>query len=360
MRNLYRLAVLMAVVVMAGPFAAQASDHYGPRRDGHDDRGKTRVLKIALWGDEFYADDPETKASMVDQTIDSMNKHGLDFTIFAGDTKNGSSQCTDQAIGQDIIDIFNRLRAPTLYTLGDNEWTDCHRTSNGSYDPVERLSYLRQTFFDRNLTQGRDPIVVERQGQPGEAYSENSRFVMSKVEFVALNVPGSNNNLVATEKQCTNKSDRSQADCDAATAEYMARNEQDIAWLRDSFEKARLNHYAGILIDIQADIYAPIELSDGGYTDSFLPTLDENNGYTAFFNALVEETHDFSGQVLLVHGDSHYFRIDKAMVDADGRTTSNFTRVEVFGSSDNSWVEMTVDPKSANVFSFVPVVLGTN
>jgi len=48
------------------------------------------------------------------------------------------------------------------------------------------------------------------------------------------------------------------------------------------------------------------------------------------------------------------------MVDEDGRITPNFTRVEVFGSADNSWVEMTVDPASENVFSFKPVIIGTN
>ena len=88
-----------------------------------------------------------------------------------------------------------------------------------------------------------------------------------------------------------------------------------------------------------------------------MPTLDENNGYADFFNTLVAETHNFAGQVVLVHGDSHYFKMDKAMVDADGRITPNFTRIEVFGSEDNSWVEMTVDPSSDNVFSFQPVVL---
>ena len=71
----------------------------------------------------------------------------------------------------------------------------------------------------------------------------------------------------------------------------------------------------------------------------------------------MQETQNFAGQVLLVHGDSHYFKIDKAMFNADGRLTPNFTRVEVFGSADNSWIEMTVDPSSENVFSFEPVVL---
>ena len=315
------------------------------------------VMKVALWGDEFYNSDPTTKALMVEQTINSMNSHHLDFTIFAGDTKNGSSECTDQAIGQDIINIFNSLNAPTLYSLGDNEWTDCHRTNNGSYDPLERLSFLRTTFFNKDRTQGVHGIKVTRQGALGEAYSENSRFMKKKVEFVALHIPGSNNNLVVTDSQCTKKSNRTQADCDAATAEYQARNVQNIAWLKESFAEAKDKKAAGILIAIQADIFFPFELSDGGYQEDFLPQLDENNGYSDFFHTLVEETHNFNGKVLLVHGDSHYFKIDKPMFNDDGRLTTNFTRVEVFGSEDNSWVEMTVDPKSENVFEFKQVNL---
>ncbi len=221
MRNLSRLAILTSTFSMAVSFAAQAANN--------DDGGRKGVLKAALWGDEFYNDDQESKSAMVEQTINSMNKHHLDFTIFAGDTKNGSSLCTDQTIGQDVIDIFNRLKAPTLYTLGVNEWTDCHRSNNGSYDPIERLNYLRMTFFNKDMTQGRHPIKVERQGLLGQAYSESSRFVRSNVEFVALHIPGSNSNLVVTDKQSFNKSNRTWVDCNAATAEYLARNIENIA-----------------------------------------------------------------------------------------------------------------------------------
>jgi hypothetical protein len=358
MRNISKLTAAAALAVASIPFLAYGGQAQWHRAHSHDmDHGdKHYSLKVALWGDEFYADEP-AKSEMIQQSIHSMNSHDLDFTLFAGDTKNGSSLCTDQAIGQDVVDIFNSLNAPTLYTLGDNEWTDCHRTNNGGYDPLERLTFLRTTFFNKNTTQGGDPIPVKRQGQPGQPYSENSRFVMNNVEFVALNVPGSNNNLVATDSQCTKKSNRTQADCDAATAEYQARNAQDIAWLKAAFAEAREHHYAGVAIVIQADVYFPAELSDGGFQDTFLPQLTTDNGYSDFFHTLMAETQSYAGQVLLIHGDSHYFKIDKAMVDDDGRITSNFTRVEVFGSADNSWVEMTVDPTTENVFSFKPVVL---
>jgi hypothetical protein len=166
-----------------------------------------------------------TQSAQIDQTIKSMNDHDLDFTVFVGDTKNGSTGCTNEAIGAQSMKIF------------------------------DRLDFLRSIFFSKNFTQGRRPIEGERQGILGQAYSENSRFARKHVEFVALHISGSNNNLVATEKQCTNKSNRTHADYDAATAQYQARNAMDVAWLKESFDEARAHHYAGILIAVQADAW---------------------------------------------------------------------------------------------------------
>lgn len=350
--------VIGGLGLAAASMTPALADRGGEGRHSHHHHSAHRdTLKVGLWGDQFYADDLSERALLAEETIDSMNAHHLDFTLYAGDSKNGHSECTDQVIGQDMLDRFNALNAPTLYSLGDNEWTDCHRTNNGSYDPLERLAYVREVFFSQEQSQGKHPMPVTRQSAEGSIYSENSRFARDGVEFVALHVIGSNNNFVATDKQCTKKSNRTAEDCAAATTEYRARNVANIAWLQEAFEEARTEHYAGIAIVIQADIYAPFELSDGGYQDVFLPQLDASNGYTDFFNTLVQETHNFDGQVLLIHGDSHYFRMDKPMIDDDGTVTRNFTRVEVFGSSDNSWVEMTVDPNSPEVFSFKPVIL---
>jgi hypothetical protein len=69
-------------------------------------------------------------------------------------------------------------------------------------------------------------------------------------------------------------------------------------------------------------------------------------------------TIGFEKPVVLVHGDSHYFRVDKPLVNAQGRRLENFTRVETFGDhqengiNDVHWVKALVDPNSRDVFAF--------
>ena len=88
-----------------------------------------------------------------------------------------------------------------------------------------------------------------------------------------------------------------------------------------------------------------------------MPQLDEQNGFSDFFKTLAQETKSLNGEVLLIHGDSHYLKIDKAMYQDDGTLTINFTRVETFGDLEKSWVEMIVDPKGQSLFRFIPVIL---
>ena len=76
---------------------------------------------------------------------------------------------------------------------------------------------------------------------------------------------------------------------------------------------------------------------------------------------LEQETIAFKKPVVLVHGDSHYFRIDKPLVGAkSGRRIENFTRVETFGNPDVHWVRVTVDPRKPNVFTFRPEIVAEN
>ena len=71
----------------------------------------------------------------------------------------------------------------------------------------------------------------------------------------------------------------------------------------------------------------------------------------------------FGKPVAYVHGDSHYFRIDKPLLDASGKRIQNFTRVETFGdhqengTNDVQWLKVSIVPSSREVFSFQPMTV---
>jgi hypothetical protein len=69
----------------------------------------------------------------------------------------------------------------------------------------------------------------------------------------------------------------------------------------------------------------------------------------------------FRGQVALVHGDSHYFKVDKPLNHSSGGgVLTNFIRVETFGSRNTHWVKATIDPSDPNLFNFQAQIVPGN
>ena len=316
--------------------------------------GNDSHFQFGLWADMPYAkngDDPKVAA-----LIEDMNSTKLAFTIFGGDTKDGSSLCADAAISTAPAALFNQLHAPTVYVPGDNEWTDCHRKNNGGYNVLERLDYLRQTMFASEESFGHRKMELDHQGPLGGAYSENTRWAYHGVVFVGLNVPGSNNNKVNAVDCLSSKSVRTQADCDADNAEYTDRTAHNMAWVKESFEAAKQQGAAGIMLVIQADPGFDWPETENVNERETLPGFD---GYTDLLNTLAAETSAFAGQVVLVHGDMHFFRIDKPLFSPTNML-KNFTRVGNFGSPSVHWIKVTVDSHSRNVFMFEPMMVPGN
>ena len=82
-------------------------------------------------------------------------------------------------------------------------------------------------------------------------------------------------------------------------------------------------------------------------------------------DALKKEMAAFEKPVVLVNGDSHYFRIDKpfARRPLQGATeplVENFTRLETFGDPIHHWVQVTVDADDPNVFTFRQRIVPAN
>ena len=97
-----------------------------------------------------------------ERLISAINQTNPSFSIFVGDTKSGSTPCSDE-YNQKVKNYFNQFSAPLIYSIGDNEWTDCHRPLAGSYDPIERLESVRETFFNSSKSLGKKQIDLVRQ-----------------------------------------------------------------------------------------------------------------------------------------------------------------------------------------------------
>lgn len=289
---------------------------------------RAEPLAFGLFGDFPYN---EWERRELPKMIAEMDAENLAFVVHDGDIKSGSSECSD-AVFADIRGVFDASKHPLVFVPGDNEWTDCHRKNNGAYDPLERLAKLRETFFAGDESLGRRRIKLERQSADPAfaAYRENVRWQAGDALFVGLNVPGSNNNWAGTTRN------------QGPSAEYLERGKANRAWLAAAFALARERRLPGIMLIIQANP----ELDSAKHRD------DRPNGYRDFIDQLREETLAFAGQVVLVHGDTHYFRIDQPLRDASGETIRNFTRVETYGSPTMGWVKGVADRADPKVFRF--------
>jgi len=362
-----RLAVALLISVLAAGLAVQAFAGEGKRND------KGFEYAIGLWGDLPYND--VQAQTGVPNLIADMNGQDLEFTVHDGDLKAGNAvsgsvtptSCANPLYAQ-ALGYLNSLKQPAMFTPGDNDWTDCDRASNGAFNSLERLDYERQLFFSKPYSLGKDTLKQQVQTDalclglsnavkvPAPCV-ENRRWTVKNVTYVTVNIQGSCNNL-----------------CDTAPdpQEYAARNAADIAWLKAAFDEAKAKGSAAVMIVGQAD--PGFDQSDGtraplrdpktlAETDAFSGALD---GYQSFLTELRNQTIAFQKPVVYVHGDSHYFRIDKPLLDSSGRRLENFTRVETFGdnaangNNDVHWVKALVDPKSRDVFAFQAQIVPAN
>jgi hypothetical protein len=287
-------------------------------------------VSFGLFGDVPYS---SYEREQLPRMLAHMGRENLAFVVHDGDIKNGSSVCSDEVF-KDILGVFQASPVPLVYVPGDNEWTDCHRSNNGSYDPLERLGKLRELFFVDDFSLGEKTLPLERQSRDPAfaAYRENVRWQMGGALFVGLNVPGSDNNYRGTLRS------------GGPVAEFLERGAANRVWLAQAFALARAQKLAGILIVIQGD--PEFDATSAGHAKL---------GYRDFIDQLREETLAFAGQVVLAHGDSHLQQINQPLLDAAGKElVKNFTRVETFGYPFMGWIKGTVDASDPQVFRFSP------
>jgi hypothetical protein len=248
--------------------------------------------------------------------IAEMNREPLAFVMHVGDFKGGHVECSDELFLQ-RREWFGLSHHPFVFIPGDNEWVDCRRPHWARRDPLERLGKLRELFFAEDTTLGQRTLRVERQTRRG--YPEHLRWTIEDVVFATLNVPGHDNNARMPQ-------------------ESARRTAAVLDWMREVFAAARKRKHPAVVLGLQANPW-------------FRPAAFET-----ILATLAEEAQRYSGSVLVVHGDTHWYRFDQPLVDPQsGRKVENVTRLEVHGSPFVNWVHVTVRVENGRArFSALP------
>lgn len=228
---------------------------------------------FALLGDTPYS---AGELARLDRLIDDLNAEPLGFVVHLGDIGSASLACQDAWLDARKRQ-FARIRHPVVLVPGDNEWTDCA-------DQAGRLAAWRERFCAPPF-----PMQV----QPGE-YCEHRRWRGAGLLFVALNVPGNNNNVRHPE-------------------EYEPRMRAALAWLGESAALAAREDLTLVVL-MQADPFV----------------VRPRDGYVRLRGRLKKLGEERPGKIVLAHGDTHLWQ--------ENEPWPGVHRLEVWGSPFVSWV----------------------
>jgi hypothetical protein len=253
----------------------------------------TAPFRIALIGDTGYT---AAQDQLLLKTRTAISSESYALVVHDGDIQGPQEPCTDERLRY-VHEVFEGFSVPLVYTPGDNEWAGCP-------DPAERLAAIRQRFFSTDQSLGQRRMPLTRQAAP---FVENARWTAGGVVFATLNVPGP-----------AGKSSRARG---LAAA--------NVAWLNETFDMATNEQSPGVMIIWQDDPFA------GGADDDLQ-------------RALVERARAFGRPVVLVHGDSHVYRLG-----TNWPGVPNLVELQTFAvDNTDHWVEVTVDPADPAVFRF--------
>ena len=291
---------------------------------------------VALGDMPYNLPDDITK---FDRLIAAVNALKPAFTLHMGDIKSGSLPCSDEVLRKSF-DQIQTFQGALVYTIGDNEWLDCHRKAAGGYNPRERLAKLREMFFANPAKSlGQSPLDIESQAQlmpEFSAYVENTRFAKNGVMFFTAHVPGSNNGFEAQDLE--------------GVKEFFARDKANIAWINASFAKATADNAKAVVMFVQA------EFDESRFQNGAMP---RQSGFTNTLDAIEAGAKAFGKPVLLIHGDEHYFSITP-LRNSKGKPISGVNKLMVYGDTLVHAVRIFVDPDGDSVFGFMPLIVPEN
>jgi hypothetical protein len=285
------------------------------------------AFTFAVMGDVPYGEEEELRFRGM---VEALGAEPFAFVAHVGDFRGGDETCSD-ALFRKRQAQFDASAHPFVFTPGDNEWSDCPGLRGAP--SLERLARLREIFFATDTTLGlrRLPQRAQRaclspavDGCGCGALPENRAWRVQRVAFVTVNLSGGRNNVGRGA---------------ATDAEAHCRDVGNARWLAQAAREAHESRAVGLVILTQAN-----------------PWWTNGPEFDAFLDAVRQAAATYRGPVLLVHGDTHFYRADQPFRDALGEPVPNLQRLETWGSPFVGWVEVHVDPARPEPFTFTPRV----
>jgi hypothetical protein len=234
-------------------------------------------FQIALIGDTGYTAAQDT---LLLKTRTAISSRPYAFVVHDGDIQAQFDPCTDDRLRY-VRDAFDGFSMPFVFTPGDNEWADCP-------DPAQRLDAIRRLFFPTDQSLGQRRIALTRQPAP---FVENARWTVGNVVFATLNVPGPT----------------------GRNSGAPGLSKANVAWLNAAFDAALAGGSPGVMVIWQDDPF-------NGKSDAELQ------------RTLIARAQQFGKPVVLVHGDTHSYRLGNNWPEA-----VNLIDLETFALDNTDW-----------------------
>lgn len=215
------------------------------------------------------------------------------FILFLGDFKSGESSCSDVLFSRRRDEIMALHPGRVFYSPGDNDWTDCDRADIPEpASELERLDFLRNIFFAAP-----PDLPAEWRFARQPLFPENMRWHYGGVVFLTLHMVSTDNG----------RKEILLDDEELALALVDARDRANLLWLEAAFTEAEKIGAGAIVIGAQADVTQHQSDMPCG------PHRREGcDAFAAFRLKLRHLAAKFARPVLLVHGDTNPYCLDKA------------------------------------------------
>ena len=272
-------------------------------------------LRFMVFGDAPYTP-PQIKV-LEDTVAPAIRKAEASFLIHLGDFKGGKESCSPILIDTRYEQLMDLRPGRVFYTPGDNEWTDCDRPKlEPRFSELGRLDYLRNLIASRPM---KLPVSWHYATQPN--FPENARWTQGNVMFATVHIVSTNNG----------REEILLDDIEAALDAVDMRDEANRLWLRAAFDAAGESDSGAVVIATQADVTK--SAGSAPCSESLRIRCD---AFATFREQLLRHAAGFDKPVLLVHGDTNPFCLDKKF---GGDTAPKLWRLNALG--DYSEVDAT-------------------